>query len=224
MHVNIKVWNTFRSGNHALYKKHTATSICTQRHITQKQPKEQVYVYTSIWHTHTYMHKHNTHSPKHMQIHMGQQTELTSPQLHTPIQTHRMCEILHEKFFLARRCRVKAALPTVYMPNTVDVMNGCNHNICIRAYTLWQTRTHCWAGFRVRDHFLPWGLGDGLLLFWPIPREHWLTPPAHWSWVINYQAVPCLGQMNISTWLPWNNEPHPKSLNRPILCAFIYTV
>lgn len=217
MHIN--VWDTFRSGNHALRKNtlplayahrdtlHTKTTkgtdICSHKHMT-----------------HTYMHKHST---THTALNICKSIWAHKPNLHPHNFTHLYKHTERVRFyvesFLASRCRGKAALPTVYMPNTVDVMNGCNHNICIRAYTLWQTWTHCWAGFRVRDHFLPWGLGDGLLLFWPITCEHWLTPPAHWSWVINYQAVSCLGQMNISTWLPWNNEPHPKSLNRSILSA-----
>lgn len=194
--------------------KHTALADAHRDTLHTKTTKEQTRSHKHITHTCT----NTKHSFKHMQIHIGPQTEPTNTQLYTPIQTHRISKSMW-KVFLVNRCRGKAVLPTVYMPNTVNVMNGCNHNICIRAYTLWQTRTHNWAGFWVRDHFLPWGLGDGLLLFWPITREHRLTHPAHWSWVINYQAVPSLGQMNISTWLPRNNEPHPKSLNRPILSA-----
>lgn len=183
---------------------------------THKNTQMNRHMFTQACDTYIYMHKHDSALNICKSI-WAHKLNLRYLQLHTPIQTHRMCEILRGKFFWPADAEEKQHYQ--YTPNTVNVMNGYNHNICIRPYTLWQTQAQWWAGFRVRDHFLPWGLGDGLLLFWPITREHWLTPPAHWSWVINYQAVPCLGQMNISTWLPWNNEPHPKSLKRPLLGA-----
>lgn len=209
MRVHIKVWDAFKMQKvffpitkSCITQKHTATSICTQKHM-----------FTQAFDTYTCTNtKHSLNICKSIWAH--------KPNLHT--HTYKYTQNVWDstwKVFLLADAEEKQCYLLYILPNTVDVMNGCDHNICIRAYTLWQTRTHCWAGFRVRDHFLPWGLGDGLLLFWPITRKHWLTPPAHWSWVINYQAVPCLGQMNISTWLPWNNEPHPKSLNRPILSA-----
>lgn len=130
--------------------------------------------------------------------------KFTKPQnicRHTALQIYRLCV-----FFQQIETNAE---DSIYLSMTNNkCCQGWTRNICMKTRPT-DPNSEWWAGFWVRDHCLPRGLGDGLLLFWPIVRERWLTPPAHWSWVINYQAVPCLGQMNISTCLPWNNEPIP---------------